>query len=114
MASIFANMSVSMDLIIFVVSIEFFGNGNGKFSVANKFDSYINVIVYLLLYETIFTNQSFYRSNEQKIDIKLYFLIVVKLFCILGINNLLEIKDLVQRGYFHALQTTKEILTIEY
>ena len=47
MASIFANMSVSMDLIIFVVSIEFFGNGNGKFSVANKFDSYINVIVYL-------------------------------------------------------------------
>ena len=111
MASIFANMSVSMDLIIFVVSIEFFGNGNGKFSVANKFDSYINVIVYLLLYETIFTNQSL---NEQKIDIKLYFLIVVKLFYLLGINNLLKIKDLVQRGYFHALQTTKEILTIEY
>jgi len=53
MASIFANMSVSMDLIIFVFSIEFFGNGNRKFSVANKFDSYINVIVYLLLYETI-------------------------------------------------------------
>ena len=53
MASIFANMSVSMDLIIFVFSIEFFGNGNRKFSVANKFDSYINVTVYLLLYETI-------------------------------------------------------------
>ena len=52
--------------------------------------------------------------NEQKIDIKLYFLIVVKLCCVLGINNLLKIKDLVQRGYFHALQTTKEILTIEY
>ena len=67
MASIFANMSVSMDLIIFVFSIEFFGNGNRKFSVANKFDSYINVIVYLLLYETIFTNQSSYRSQMDDI-----------------------------------------------
>ena len=53
-------------------------------------------------------------QNEQKINIKLYFLIVAKLFCLLGINNLLKNKDLVQRGYFHALQTTKEILTIEY
>ena len=52
--------------------------------------------------------------NEQKINIKIYFLIVAKLFCLLGINNLLKNKDLVQRGYFHALQTTKEILTIEY
>ena len=58
MASIFANMSVSMDLIIFVFSIDFFGSGKRKFLVANKFDSYINVIVYFILYETIFTNQS--------------------------------------------------------
>ena len=70
MASIFANMSVSMDLIIFVFSIEFFGNGNRKFSVANKFDSYINVIVYLLLYETIFTNQSFYRYQMDETNRK--------------------------------------------
>ena len=47
-------------------------------------------------------------------NIKLYVLIVAKLFCLVGINNLFKNKDLVQRGYFHALQTTKEILTIEY
>ena len=118
MASIFANMSVSMDLIIFVVSIEFFGNGNGKFSVANKFDSYINVIVYLLLYETIFTNQSYYRSNEQKINIKLYFLIVAKLFCLLGINNLLKNKRSCSKGIFSCTtnnqrDTNNRILTDE-
>jgi len=115
-------MSVSMDLIIFVFSIEFFGNGNRKFSVANKFDSYINVIVYLLLYGNFFTNQSYYISqmdqNEQKINIKLYFLIVAKLFCLLGINNLLKNKRSCSKGIFSCTtnnqrDTNNRILTDE-